>query len=650
MVSGELAERMDRAVASLAAIPLGEGDDQQLQADLYHLLVLTTSGAALLEIRNCQMGNGLEAWRRLSRRYASAVAGRKLGLLTVVLSPDLPVEQDRLIDALNVWEQNITKYEATGEKLTNDLKIAVVCRQLKEPLRTRALLMVERVSTEELTYAKFREQIEQYLQVSRGWEQSGGSSGSGGPMAMEVDYVGKNGDKRSGRGRGRGQGRGSGRGGKDGAGGSKSPVEGGATPKGQAAGKGGGKKFRGTCHKCGKVGHKAADCRSRSVNEVGGDDDQGEEDDEGLVGALQAGRLAGDDSMCQPCSLHRGNRIASVRCAHEGTCPEDCSWMRWSQDPDRSCPHEGSAEDCDQQWMLGPDSSREHEGISEDCHERQWMLMLANTNADDGAEQELLLDSGAAVHACGPEYAKHLKVGGSQVTSLTDVQGKKIVHFGTRHVPVRLGDPDDAVEALVPFEVSSVRRNVLSVGRLVKAGVTVHLSPEGCWMQRNGRKVNVRQRGNVFCVPGRIMRQSGQETIVAPLEADGGDVVVADEGAAAPAAVAAADPVMAGPPLLGPRPVRPSPDKVAQHELTHLPFAAWCPVCVCGRAADAPHVRRLPDESTEAVVEADYAYLGPGAGLVTLLVATDMDSGAVFATQTPLKGQEGLHAIRSMVT
>ena len=171
-------------------------------------------------------------------------------------------------------------------------------------------------------------------------------------------------------------------------------------------------------------------------------------------------------------------------------------------------------------------------------------------------------------------------------------------------------------------------------------------------MLRNGRKVNVRQRGNVFRVPGRIMRQSGQETMVAPqaddVPADGDDIVVADEGAAAPAA-AAADPDMAGPPLLGPRPVRPSPDKVAQHELTHLPFAAWCPVCVCGRAADAPHVRRLPDESTEAVVEADYAYLGAGVGLVTLLVATDMDSGAVFATQTPLKGQEGLHAIRSMV-
>ena len=40
-----------------------------------------------------------------------------------------------------------------------------------------------------------------------------------------------------------------------------------------------------------------------------------------------------------------------------------------------------------------------------------------------------------------------------------------------------------------------------------------------------------------------------------------------------------------------PAPKTPSPDAVARHNLTHLPYAAWCPHCVAARRANNPHFR-----------------------------------------------------------
>ena len=38
-----------------------------------------------------------------------------------------------------------------------------------------------------------------------------------------------------------------------------------------------------------------------------------------------------------------------------------------------------------------------------------------------------------------------------------------------------------------------------------------------------------------------------------------------------------------------PEPKVPAPDIVARHNLTHLPYAAWCPHCVEARRANNPH-------------------------------------------------------------
>ena len=45
------------------------------------------------------------------------------------------------------------------------------------------------------------------------------------------------------------------------------------------------------------------------------------------------------------------------------------------------------------------------------------------------------------------------------------------------------------------------------------------------------------------------------------------------------------------------------------HELTHLPYADWCPHCVAGKRANSPH-RRIKNHSDLPLLCCDYAFFG----------------------------------------
>ena len=58
-------------------------------------------------------------------------------------------------------------------------------------------------------------------------------------------------------------------------------------------------------------------------------------------------------------------------------------------------------------------------------------------------------------------------------------------------------------------------------------------------------------------------------------------------------------------------PADPTADERARHDATHLPFRAWCPVCVAARAIEDPHYRATVDEKAEGKpqVFADYCHI-----------------------------------------
>ena len=95
------------------------------------------------------------------------------------------------------------------------------------------------------------------------------------------------------------------------------------------------------------------------------------------------------------------------------------------------------------------------------------------------------------------------------------------------------------------------------------------------------------------------------------------------------------------------RPLRappvPTPQMVAEHEVTHIPYRSWCPACVAGRGRSYSHHHEGRD-STVPVISADYLYFSekgvPGKSLPTV-VLRDRASKAIFSHLLPTKGTVG---------
>lgn len=96
-------------------------------------------------------------------------------------------------------------------------------------------------------------------------------------------------------------------------------------------------------------------------------------------------------------------------------------------------------------------------------------------------------------------------------------------------------------------------------------------------------------------------------------------------------------------PRCAPEPKTPAPDVVARHNLTHLPYASWCPHCVAARRANNPHFRR--EESFRRMIPLlvlDYCFVRntQDEDLLTLLVGRLYPSRSVFACPVDMKGRD----------
>ena len=90
-------------------------------------------------------------------------------------------------------------------------------------------------------------------------------------------------------------------------------------------------------------------------------------------------------------------------------------------------------------------------------------------------------------------------------------------------------------------------------------------------------------------------------------------------------------------------PNRPDEETVERHNLTHLPAAGWCDICIRSRGRDAPHreAAAAKIDAVRPVIEMDYAEQGKSKqphDNVKALVAIDRSSGAIFASGVMQKG------------
>ena len=85
-------------------------------------------------------------------------------------------------------------------------------------------------------------------------------------------------------------------------------------------------------------------------------------------------------------------------------------------------------------------------------------------------------------------------------------------------------------------------------------------------------------------------------------------------------------------------PKQPTQQEVQEHNLTHMPYRSWCPICVQGMGRSTSHLQQT---SRKPIIQVDFAYLRgyEDQQAVAILTAIDIETGLCMATMLPDKQQ-----------
>ena len=245
--------------------PDGIEELQDKVNQLFTLLTSLTEDESNDIVVGSGKGNGLEAWRRLHRRWDPSTGSRKRNLLKSVIAPPR-CKAEELAACLERWNQQMKRYErrkdpnGNYEKISDDIKQAALEMLVPEDLENHLVLNKHRLTTFQMAHDEIVTIIEARTGVTVKEPSIRQPTGRADRDAMDVDSFGK------GKGKGRGKGRGKGK-------------------------QGGAQKFQGTCHNCGKVGHKASECWSKQKDQ--GAKDKGKSKGQGKGQAKGKGKGKG---------------------------------------------------------------------------------------------------------------------------------------------------------------------------------------------------------------------------------------------------------------------------------------------------------------------------------------------------------------------
>ena len=283
-------------------------EDLELQSEtgveishiLYHQLVINMSGDGIEIVKNTVDENGIEAWRKICKRFAPNNPTRALQLMLEVIQPTRPKANEEVERCIDKWETTLRRLQKEyKEVLSEKMKVAVALDFCPPELRENLLRNAEVING----YQELKDKITSYVSIQQSrlkpnpddinsWDEyyneemndeidmlgKGGSRchrcGGGGHIAaqcasqrMTCNRCGGNGHMSYQCATPKGQGKGWEKGGDKGKGGGKLGVGGkvGGGKVGGGKGKEGKKgghisEFQGFCNHCGQWGHKAMFC------------------------------------------------------------------------------------------------------------------------------------------------------------------------------------------------------------------------------------------------------------------------------------------------------------------------------------------------------------------------------------------------------
>ena len=247
---------------------------------------------------------------------------------------------------------------------------------------------------------------------------------------------------------------------------------------------------------------------------------------------------------------------------------------------------------------------------------------------DDDDDQLILIDSGSMVNVCPWRYNEDRGCTLKTPVYLSGAGGESIRHYGQRTVPLTC---ENKFPVEVQFEVADVVRPIISVRRLVSKGCDIRFGTNS-YIQRNGKQIPLTYRNGAHYLRAtpRHKPQPVDACRVCPVVAD---PMEEDAVPQEPSVIQA--------------PKEPTQAEKEKHNVTHLPFAPWCPTCVAAKTTTPPHKKQDPKEreqthteETKHVIQIDYTFLKVNLedNMNTVLTAVDVVTGIGGATVVKAKG------------
>jgi hypothetical protein len=299
---------------------IGEADPERVlrSGELFDILCQVCGGEALSLVKSVTDLNGFAAWQTLYRKYNPKTMARGVRLLCEVTNPGKIVDMGGIETAITKWEERLATLKTQFQEGFSDwTKIAIFTNMMPTNIQDYVYSITETrdAGQAKMSYQEVKDKVRGMvsnkvamnmgpapmdvggilgLQGKEEWQEEGeydvGAVNSNtkcyrcqGYGHMSRDCATKPEDKDKGKGKGQ-------------------SLPGKGTPKGlgkgdQEKGKGKGKgQFAGNCFRCGKAGHRSADCYVK-VNGLDEEEAEAEVPIGGvwMIGAVEATESGGED-------------------------------------------------------------------------------------------------------------------------------------------------------------------------------------------------------------------------------------------------------------------------------------------------------------------------------------------------------------------